>query len=87
MDLGFRVWQRTTCRLLGINAPEMSTAAGKNARAALTSLILGKELEVHTVRDRREKYGRMLVTIMMDDGASSVNDWLVSQGYAVPYMT
>lgn len=80
------MWQRTICRLRGINAPEPSTKAGAEAKAALLSLILGKTLEVTTVKDRKEKYGRMLVVILMDDGVTTVNDWLVEHGYAVPYM-
>lgn len=86
VDLGFGVWQRAICRLRGINTPELSKPGGKDARAALLSLILGKTLEVVTVKDRTEKYGRMLVVILMDDGVTTVNDWLVEHGYAVPYM-
>lgn len=85
IDLGFGVWQHVTCRLLGINAPEMSTAAGVTAKSALASLVQGRKLEVRSSKDRRDKYGRYLLTIMMDE-TTSVNDWLVSQKYAVPYM-
>jgi micrococcal nuclease len=85
VDLGFRITHRITARLYGINAPEMRTAAGPPAKGALAALVLGKQLEVETVRDRTDKFGRMLLTIYFDDG-TSVNDWLVTHGYAVPYL-
>lgn len=85
VDVGFRITHHLTARLLGINAPEMSTAAGVTARAALVSLVQGRTLEVRTVKDRNDKYGRMLATIMLDE-TQSVNDWLIEQGYAVPYL-
>ena len=85
LDLGFHITHQITARLLGINAPEMRTPAGPPARDALSGLILGKQFEVETVKDRKEKYGRYLLTVLLPDG-SSVNDWMVANGHAVPYM-
>lgn len=84
IDVGFNITHRVTCRLLGVNAPEMSTTAGVTARAAVASLIQGRTLEVRTVKDRGDKYGRILMTIMIND-TTSLNDWLIEHGYAVPY--
>ena len=84
VDLGFHITHRITARLYGINAPEMRTPKGPPARDALSALVLGKQLEVETVRDGKDKFGRLLLTLFFEDG-TSVNDWLVTNGYAVPY--
>lgn len=85
IDLGFNVWRRgEKLRLFGINAPEVKGAEkpqGLMSRDALRDRILGKELIICTVKDRKEKYGRYLANIY--DGETLVNDWLVSAGYAV----
>jgi micrococcal nuclease len=96
VDLGFDVTLNITGRLHGINTPEMNTEAGHAARGYLLDLIgpaepgvwLGRLL-VHTVKDRREKYGRYLVTLWRDgedtDQAPSINQRLVGAGHAQPY--
>lgn len=60
LDLGLDARMRTTLRLAGINAPELSTQAGPPARAFLQYLLAtGGPLVVRTVKDKREKYGRL----------------------------
>ena len=91
VDLGFDVRQRMTVRLYGINAPEMNTPEGKVAKMHLAMLILeGMELELHTLKDKREKYGRYLAVLMLrvpgTDGRTNVNQMMVEDGHAVPYM-
>lgn len=85
IDLGFNVWRREEkLRLFGINAPEVKGAEkprGLISRDALRDRILGKELIICTIKDRKEKFGRYLAKIY--DGETLVNDWLVSAGYAV----
>jgi len=76
-----------TFRMARINAPEMSTQAGKDARAALGLLIVSKRLTAKTLK--QDKYGRWLVELyVVEDGKPdlNVNDWMVSEKYAVPYM-
>lgn len=85
VDLGFDVRRSDSFRLAGINAPEVSTLEGKQARDWLkTVLNPGDEITVKTFKDKREKYGRYLATILLADGGN-VNDRLVAEGYAVPY--
>lgn len=87
IDLGLETYRRIKCRLAAINAPEMSTPAGPPAKARLVELLgTGDALVVHTVKDRTEKYGRYLVTIFTSSDSQSVNDQMVSEGYAVEYM-
>ena len=85
IDLGFEVWLHgQKLRLLNINTPEVrgkTRAEGLIARDALRNRILGKEIIVKS--DRRGKYGRWLVEIIIDD--ENINDWLLKEGYAVPY--
>jgi micrococcal nuclease len=87
IDLGFNTWRRDEdLRLYGIDAPEMkkeTMAAGKAAREALLGRIMGKEVILCTIKDRREKYGRYLAKIYIGD--ELINDWMINQGFAVPY--
>tara|TARA_E500000331_G_C17110784_1_gene649542 strand:+ start:192 stop:512 length:321 start_codon:yes stop_codon:yes gene_type:complete len=85
IDLGFEVWLHgQKLRLLNINTPEVrgkTRPEGIIARDALRNRILGKEVIVKS--DRRGKYGRWLVEIIIDE--ENINSWLLSEGYAVPY--
>ena len=86
IDLGFEVWLHgQKLRLLNINTPEVrgkTRPEGLVARDALRARILDKEVIVKS--DRRGKYGRWLVDIVIDD--ENINAWLLSEGYAVPYI-
>lgn len=88
-DLGFNAVTRLThdikLRLGGINAPEMSTQEGKNAKQYLSSIIApGTQCIVYTVKDRTEKYGRYLAWIYIDNNVC-VNDLMISSGNATEY--
>lgn len=85
IDLGFSIHTDMRVRLYGINAPEMNTQAGKDARAFLLSMVAeGSTITVRTLKDRQEKYGRYLAIIYAAVG--SVNTAMVDNGHAVPYM-
>jgi micrococcal nuclease len=96
VDLGFSIWVKAQdFRMLGINAPEMNSkdpavvAAATKARDALRGMILGKDITIRTQKDKLEKYGRMLATVLVTkaDGTQlNVNDWMVQQGLAVVYL-
>lgn len=83
VDLGFDVKRKDSFRLYGINAPEMSTAEGVNAKMWLTEYLKGGPLVITTEKDRREKYGRYLATLWV--GGQNVNQALIEAGHAVPY--
>lgn len=86
IDLGFgiRVLQEKI-RLTGIDAPELDCDGGKASRTALISKVLGNTLLIRTEKDRKEKWGRYLGTLILDGGIN-VNDWLVECGYAVRWV-
>jgi len=83
VDLGFDVQFRCKLRLFGINAPELkgeTSEKGKEARDKLTELIGGKKVVVETVKDKKEKYGRYLAQIYVNQ--INVNTWMVNNGFA-----
>ena len=86
VDLGFHVDIVLTFRLLGINTPELhgtSAPAGLAAKAWLVSQIENKRVQIETVRDTTEKYGRYLARIILE--GKDMNQALVEAGHAVPY--
>lgn len=85
IDLGFSTFTDMRVRLYGINAPEMNTQAGKDAKAFLLTLVHeGTVVTIRTIKDKQEKYGRYLAIIYAEVG--SVNTAMVDNGHAVPYM-
>ena len=88
IDLGFQI--RTfgvDLRMYGIQAPEVkgdTRADGIIARDRLRSMIINKHVVIHTHKDRREKYGRYLVTVFY--AGDNVNLKMIELGLAVPYV-
>lgn len=88
IDLGMTIWKRgEVVRLARINAPELSgedAKRGAKSRDYLTSLIMGKEIILATIRDKREKYGRYLGEVWLRRGRRTinVNDAMVEAGHA-----
>ncbi len=78
---------RFSVRLNGIDTPEIKgknedeKAAAKDARDALSNLILHKEVILKNVGT--EKYGRILADVYLGD--LCINDWLIKENYAVKY--
>jgi endonuclease YncB( thermonuclease family) len=88
IDLGFGIWlHKQVFRMIGINAPEMKTAAGPLSKDALTSLILNKQVTLMTKKDGKEKYGRWLATVLLqqDNNTMDINQHMVAEGFAVKY--
>ena len=79
-------------RLFGINTPEVrgeERPEGLTSRDRLRELVLGKEVTLITVKDKKGKYGRYLGTLYIDgpDGQLlDVNQLLVDEGLAEVYM-
>jgi endonuclease YncB( thermonuclease family) len=94
LDVGFRHQLRDRFRLygpdpdapMGLDAPELRTPEGRAAKEFLAKLlnglmITGATLVAHTLKDRREKYGRWLV-VLKAEGTRNVNLELVTAGHA-----
>lgn len=88
VDLGLETTRRLTVRLWGIDAVERRDDKSPEAVQFVAEWILknadkGGWIEVRTIKDTREKYGRYLVSLMSSDpDGSDLNYALVSKGYA-----
>lgn len=81
VDLGFSVYKKERLRLNGLNAPEKGTIEGVNSKEWLkTQLPVGTVVTVRTQKDKTEKYGRMLATILLND--VDLNAELIALGLA-----
>ena len=87
IDLGFDVVLKSQkIRLIRINAPEVwgkERPEGLKSRDALRNKIGNKWIKIKTQKDKKGKYGRWLGELWIED--ECVNDWLLSEGYAVKY--
>lgn len=89
IDLGFDMSFKSSVRLKGINAPELTGAtkpAGLTAKSYLMGLlpIMGP-VTIHTDYHReRDKYGRVLGTFWVN--GININQAMLDAGHAVPYM-
>lgn len=80
IDLGFHIHVIEKFRLSRIDTPEMNTDAGKQAKIEITVMLQAPMTIASTGQD---KYGRWLAEIYV--GNVNVNDWMVENGFAVPY--
>ncbi len=88
VDLGFGVWvKKQTFRLIGINSPELKTSEGKVSRDKLKEFILNKRVILNTKKNSKEKYGRWLATVILEEDKNliDINSKMVAEGYAVKY--
>lgn len=78
---------RLSVRLNGIDTPEIKgknddeKTAAKNARDALTTLILNKYVTLKNIQS--EKYGRILAEVYIDE--LCLNEWMIKERYALKY--
>lgn len=78
---------RLSVRLNGIDTPEIKgksddeKTAAKNARDALSGLILNKHIVLKNIQS--EKYGRILADVYINE--LHVNLWMIQQRYAISY--
>lgn len=91
LDLGFGVWYRNQrVRLNGIDTPESRTkdkdekTRGELSKNKLKELIENKIIKISTTIDPDDKFGRILAIIETKEGIN-VNEWLVTNNYAVAY--
>ncbi|WP_424519579.1 thermonuclease family protein [Rubrivirga sp.] len=94
VDLGFSVWTKNVSfRMFGIDTPEIrggtaaTKAAGIAARDRLRELMpVGASILIDSTK--AGKYGRYLADVFLDleDGPLHVNQVLLDEGHAVPYL-
>ena len=93
IDLGFSVSFSQRVRLAGIDTPESRTrdlkekALGLESKEYLKDLLEGAEdIIIQTEKpDSTEKYGRILGWLFINDDEVSLNEKMISDGYAWEY--
>lgn len=97
IDLGFGVeLKKQKLRLWNVKAPEVrgeEREAGLVSRDALREKILGKQILLTTLKDKKGKYGRYIAKIFLpleiiNEGEQTeefINEWLINNNYAVYY--
>jgi len=90
IDLGFKLFWKVSCRLHGINCPELRSKDAEERKAAKAAkdftsseLPIGSMVLVYSVE--LDKYGRPLVDIFYGD--KHLNVELVSNNHAKLYMS
>ncbi|MBC9784995.1 thermonuclease family protein [Heliobacterium chlorum] len=85
VDLGFNVIVKEKFRLYGLNAPEVhgeEKTVGELSKQWLAHQLEGQPVTINSVR--KEKYGRWLAVV--NAAGKNVNDEMVAEGLAVPFM-
>jgi len=90
IDLGMKIWLRgERLRLWGIDTPELNRGnnriQARIARDFLRRQILGKQVIVKTIKDRKGKYGRYLAIIYNRN--VNINQLMLSQSLAKKYIS
>ena len=89
LDLGMSIFRKCSCRLAGIDTPEIRSRTASEKQAALIArdkvreFTLGKQVVLESV-EKPDKYGRLLVRVWTLEGVC-VNDALLSENLARPY--
>lgn len=78
LDLDAPGHPRLRIRLQGIDAPELAQEHGREAKAALETLALGREVQVRT--GRKDAHNRRLGVVLLD--GQDLNQALVAAGHA-----
>ena len=86
VDLGFHMHGMLRFRLFGLNTPERGQPGWTEATARANELAPPGSHVTAITRKDGDKYGRWLAWIHPQGANVSVNDVLISEGLAVPYL-
>jgi micrococcal nuclease len=91
IDLGFHIKKTDRIRMLGIDTAELNSKDPSQRELAVVAKNRVRDLapaitRIKTEMDKGDKYGRLLGTLYMGDNTTSINEILVQEGLAVPYM-
>lgn len=82
IDLGFNIHYKVRLRLSNVDAPELKTKEGKEAKAFVEQELASGEVTVTTYKT--EKYGRYLALVIYSDKngvIKALNDELAIKGH------
>lgn len=95
LDLGFNIiLANQKVRMAGVDTPESRTTNKEEKPRGMLSkkklaekLPVGSWATIETLKsdNNDDKFGRILGVFILDDG-TRVNQWLIDNNYAVPYM-
>ena len=93
VELGFNARLTVRVRLDGIDTPELKGKTIDERRMAQDALALvarwcearADRIIVRTFRDSRDKFGRLLATLIDQDTSETVQQALIEAGLARPY--
>ena len=93
VDLGFGIFTKDRIRFMGIDTPESRTrnkkekALGLAAKARLKEILKENKgnIILRTSKEGKGKFGRILGTLLIYDGKTSVNQMLIDEGHARNY--
>ena len=93
VDLGFDTFIKDRIRLMGLDTPESRTrnkkekALGLAAKAYLKELLKENKGDIilRTSKEGKGKFVRILGTLLIYDGKTSVNQMLIDEGHARNY--
>ena len=86
VDLGFDIWHNIRIRLYGINCPEKNTDLGKTAKQfTIDNLPIDSFVVLKTVKDKAEKFGRILGEITPVGNDKTINKLLIENNLAAEY--
>lgn len=89
VDLGFSFFSKMRFRLYGIDTPEKNDksptvrALGNDASEYLKKTLTDKRVTVQSVE--KDKYGRWLAKITLAPDAQTINEQMITLGYAKAY--
>ena len=94
IDLGFDISLLRRVRMAGIDTPESRTTnkaekvLGLESKEYLKKIMKdSKTIVIKTeLPDSSEKYGRILGWVYLDGATKSINEQMIEDGYAWPYM-
>ncbi len=89
-DMGCGIYVTQRIRLYGLNATEMKTISGHDAKAFVEANLAhaGNEMLLCTHKDKREKYGRLLANVFvnLDNVIQCLNALILENKYAEMYL-
>ena len=93
VDLGFGIFTKDRIRFMGIDTPESRTrnkkekALGLAAKARLKEILKENKgnIILRTSKEGKGKFGRIIGTLLIYDGKTSVNQMLIDEGHARDY--
>ena len=93
VDLGFGIFIKDRIRLMGLDTPEsrnrnlVGKALGLTSKARLKEILKENKggIILRTSKEGKGKFGRILGTLLIYDGKTSVNEMLIDEGHARRY--